>query len=54
MSARTFNALTCDKEGCTEQVKARDRETAVELRARAEKEDGWMCRRGFDLCRWHA
>lgn len=58
MTARKLNALTCDKEGCPEQLQALDRESAYELRIRAARDNGWRFEgagQGFiDYCRWHA
>jgi len=60
MSARKVNVLACDKDGCTEQVAAHDREPAEALRLRARRDHGWRSIPSFtagghtDLCRWHA
>lgn len=60
MTARKVNVLTCDAEGCREQIAARDAEAALELRVRAARENGWrstpsLAQGGHtDLCRWHA
>lgn len=60
MTARKVNVLQCDREGCTEQIQAHDRETAVELRGRARRENGWRSIPSnvdgghTDLCRWHS
>lgn len=60
MTARKVNVLTCDKDGCTEQIAANYAETALELRLRASRENGWWSTPSFaqgghtDLCRWHA
>jgi len=54
------NVLACDKDGCTEQIAARDREPADALRQRARRENGWRSIPSnaadghTDLCRWHA
>lgn len=61
MSAVKINALVCDREDCTSILMAVDRESAVELRARARRENGWgLAETNFssiapmDLCRFHA
>lgn len=60
MTAKNLPALVCDKDGCKEQLQAKDRESAYELRIRAVRDHGWRFERakrgpGFiDYCRWHA
>lgn len=60
MTAQKVNVLACDVDNCREQVAARDDETALDLRRRAHREQGWSSvpslRQGGhdDKCRWHA
>lgn len=58
MTARKVNVLSCDKDGCTAEIRATDGETAEQLRDRARRENGWRVTLRLnvlhDWCRWHA